>query len=154
MHQKLRSAEQDGTYLVRNGIMMTFMELETVRKAICQKDDCLNIDNHSFPSSHVRLSAMKLGEDVFGTFPSVLYEFFINLDGEWELMVVTAGYSSLHQCTALDICPHFWLTAKMDGKFNCHIQLSGLLSAWWRVLSCMDFREEGMTQPWSKTLKT
>lgn len=73
----LRSARQNGSYLVSNGIMRTFLELDAFRKPFCQKDVSLNMDHYSFLSSHFRLLEMKLG-DILESFKSVLYELFID----------------------------------------------------------------------------
>lgn len=49
---KLRfAAEQERTHLVSSEVMTTLMELETVKKAIIQKEDTVNMDHHAFPST-------------------------------------------------------------------------------------------------------
>lgn len=76
---KLRSAKQDGTYLVSNGILTTLMKLEIVRKSICQKSDSVDMDHHPFLLSHLRLWAKKLQEYVLKILLSVLYKIFNDL---------------------------------------------------------------------------
>lgn len=44
-------------------------------------------------------------------------------------MLVTAGYSFMHQHTALDVCPHLRSRPKMDQKFYWHIQFNRLSRA-------------------------
>lgn len=59
--------------------MKTLMELETVKKAICQKDDGMDMGHHAYPSSHFCLYAKKIGEYVLERIMNNLYELLNDL---------------------------------------------------------------------------
>lgn len=52
---KLRFAEPGVIYVVSNGVMMTRMELDTVRTPMCRENNSLDMSHHAFQSPHLCL---------------------------------------------------------------------------------------------------
>lgn len=110
------------------------------------------VDLHEFPSSHLPLSANNLGEDVLESFLNVLYKLFkglgVNISDARTCRLPLPASAYCPGCL-----PHFWLTTKADRKCNCHIHLSGLVSALPLVHGLMALTEEYMTQSSSTFVK-